>query len=59
MLDLLRSIDIAELTGVRKTTVSSWKRRYDDFPTPVYEVGLTTLYDRGQVMIWLKTRGKI
>lgn len=51
--------DIATLAGVRRAAVSNWRRRREDFPSPVPGVGSTAkpLFDDAEVRAWLKAQG--
>ncbi len=37
-----------------RNTVSQYRRRYDDFPEPIYEAGRCVLWDRRAVVRWRK-----
>lgn len=59
-MNLVTSTEIAEMAGVWKSTVSNWKKRYNDFPKEA-DVGnqKVKLYHRVEVERWLIQRGKI
>lgn len=59
MSNYLSSTDIATICNVHKSTVSNWKKRYNDFPLPVIENRETKLYDKADILEFLKRRGKI
>jgi hypothetical protein len=50
--------EIAELAGVRRPVVTTWRRRYADFPQPVSGDGPRLLFDAGQVVDWLVATGR-
>jgi type I restriction-modification system DNA methylase subunit len=49
---------IADLAAVRPSAVSNWRSRYKDFPLPVESAPSGDLFDLGQVMAWLRGKGK-
>ncbi|WP_433700808.1 hypothetical protein [Nocardiopsis sp. CA-288880] len=54
---LLSLSDIAGLARVQRPVVSTWRRRYPDFPTPVVEEGNRTWFDGRVVADWLTATG--
>ncbi len=48
--------DIAKLAGVQKSTVSNWRKRHDDFPKPLGDVGGRPQFDTEEVRAWLTSR---
>jgi hypothetical protein len=54
---LLSLSDIATLARVQRPVVSTWRRRYPDFPTPVAERGNRTWFDGRTIADWLTTTG--
>lgn len=50
--------DIAELADVSRAAVSNWRTRFADFPAPVAGSDARPLFDRAQVIGWLKSQGK-
>lgn len=59
--DLLDSHDVADLLGLTShRAVSTYRARYDDFPTPVIEKGRgrCVLWLRSDVEAWLEARGR-
>ncbi len=47
--DLVDALAVAEMLGLsQRTAVSLYRRRYDDFPDPVLDLG------RGRPQLWLK-----
>ncbi|MFJ7205220.1 hypothetical protein ACIQWR_16960 [Streptomyces sp. NPDC098789] len=49
--------EIATLAGVKRPVVSTWRRRYSDFPAPVAENAGRPLFDGGEVTHWLISAG--
>ncbi|TGZ12138.1 N-6 DNA methylase [Streptomyces rhizosphaericola] len=49
--------DISRLAGVTRATVSNWRRRHADFPSPAGGTDSSPLYDLAQVRDWLARRG--
>lgn len=47
--------DIATLAKVQRPVVSTWRRRYADFPTPESEEGDRTWFNGREVVTWLST----
>lgn len=50
--------DIAELAGVRLSTVSNWKNRSDTFPKPVGKRDGVAVFDYGEVIAWMRANNK-
>ncbi|HUY45843.1 MAG TPA: hypothetical protein VMV92_08985 [Streptosporangiaceae bacterium] len=50
---------IAELAGVKRPVVTTWRRRHADFPAPVAGDDLAPLFDPRQVAEWLVVTGRI
>ncbi|MDR7171785.1 hypothetical protein J2W56_005546 [Nocardia kruczakiae] len=49
--------EIAELAQVKRPVVSTWRRRYLDFPRPIDSRGGRPLFSGQQVVDWLVTTG--
>lgn len=49
--------EISRIAGVTRATVSNWRRRHEDFPTPSGGTETSPLYDLGAVQAWLRARG--
>ncbi|GLF94657.1 N-6 DNA methylase [Streptomyces yaizuensis] len=49
--------EISRIAGVTRATVSNWRRRHADFPTPSGGTETSPLYDLGAVQAWLGSRG--
>lgn len=49
--------EISRIAGVTRATVSNWRRRHDDFPTPSAGTETSPLYDLPAVQAWLRARG--
>lgn len=50
--------DIARLAGVGRAAVSNWRRRHDDFPTPIGGTANQPLFSLRQIEAWLRRYGK-
>lgn len=50
---LMSMRDIAELAGVRRPVVTTWRRRHQDFPAPVDGDAAQPLFDPREVADWL------
>src|SRR3990170_6476822 len=50
--------DIARLGRVGRAAVSNWRRRYDDFPTPVSGTASNPRFALSEVEAWLRRNGK-
>ncbi|WP_234485872.1 N-6 DNA methylase, partial [Streptomyces sp. MBT97] len=50
--------EISRIAGVTRATVSNWRRRHDDFPTPSGGTDSSPLYDLESVRSWLAARGQ-
>ncbi|MCT9934560.1 SAM-dependent methyltransferase [Planotetraspora sp. A-T 1434] len=51
--------DIARLAGVGRAAVSNWRRRFDDFPSPVAGTSSSPLFSLAAVEEWLRRQGKL
>jgi N-6 DNA Methylase len=51
--------DIARLARVSRGTVSNWRRRHADFPSPHGGTDANPAYDRAEVETWLSSRGML
>ncbi|WP_399925469.1 N-6 DNA methylase [Streptomyces kanamyceticus] len=49
--------EISRLAGVTRATVSNWRRRHADFPSPAGGTDSSPLYDLAAVRTWLAGRG--
>ncbi|MGH4018952.1 MAG: N-6 DNA methylase [Pseudonocardiaceae bacterium] len=54
--ELVTMTEIAEFAEVRRPTVSNWRRRHADFPSPERRDGTQPAFDAGQVAAWLAER---
>ena len=54
---LLSMTEIADLAQVRRPVVSTWRRRYPDFPAPVSQSAGRLLFDGGETAAWLISTG--
>ncbi|MGI5504924.1 N-6 DNA methylase [Lentzea sp. CA-135723] len=50
--------DIARLAEVGRAAVSNWRRRFEDFPSPVGGTASSPLYLLRDVEVWLRRNGK-
>lgn len=50
--------EIAELAGVRRPVVTTWRRRHADFPQPVRSEAGRPLFDAGEIVDWLVVTGR-
>lgn len=55
---LISMPEIAELAGVERPVVSTWRRRHPDFPRPADGSGSRPLFDIGRVVEWLVDTGR-
>lgn len=53
------SADISRLAGVTRATVSNWRRRHPEFPTPTSGTETSPAYDLAEVRDWLAARGQL
>jgi len=51
--------EISRLAGVTRATVSNWRRRHPDFPSPVGGTESSPAYDLAAVRDWLAARGQL
>jgi SAM-dependent methyltransferase len=51
--------EISRIAGVTRATVSNWRRRHEDFPTPSGGTDSSPLYDLEAVRAWLAARGHV
>lgn len=51
--------DIARLAGVSRGTVSNWRRRHADFPSPRGGTDANPAFDRTEIEGWLSRRGML
>ncbi|WP_203605702.1 N-6 DNA methylase [Streptomyces sp. SID8014] len=49
--------EISRIAGVTRATVSNWRRRHEDFPSPDGGTESSPLYDLHAVRAWLRNRG--
>jgi hypothetical protein len=56
---LMTMTDIAELARVRRPVVTTWRRRYRDFPTPAESGKPQVLFDPRVAAAWLLATGRI
>ncbi|MEU4161154.1 N-6 DNA methylase [Actinoplanes sp. NPDC026670] len=58
-LALITAAEISRLAGVTRATVSNWRRRHADFPTPSGGTEASPAYDLTAVRAWLAARGQL
>jgi SAM-dependent methyltransferase len=51
--------EIARIAGVGRAAVSNWRRRYDNFPSPVGGTDTSPQFSLPQVEEWLRQEGKL
>ncbi|MFE5678969.1 hypothetical protein ACFQ7B_12235 [Streptomyces erythrochromogenes] len=51
--------EVARIAQVGRAAVVNWRRRHDDFPTPVAGTSVHPLFDRRAVVAWLLAHDKI
>lgn len=54
----LTTSDIAQLAHVGRSTVSNWRTRHDDFPSPVSGSAASPRFADAAIRAWLKSHGK-
>ena len=52
--NLVGTAEIADLAEVTKQAVSNWRLRYDHFPQPIQDLKSGPVWDREQVIDWVK-----
>lgn len=55
---LVAPSDIADIAGVTRAAVSNWRKRNKNFPRPVGGTPERPLFDRDDVVEWLRVTGK-
>lgn len=50
---------IADIANVTTNAVTNWRKRHDDFPTPVVSSPSGMLFDAGEIERWLIENGKL
>lgn len=55
---LMSMAEIADLARVKRPVVTTWRRRYPDFPAPATGDAMSPLFDSRQVAEWLITTGR-
>ena len=59
MIELVGIYEIAQLAGVSKQCVVNWINRYKDFPEPIAILKSARIYDKQDVITWLKNSEKV
>ena len=58
--DLVGAHEIAERLGVaRPQVVHEWRKRYDDFPSPVATLTAALIWDWAEVERWARRTGRL
>jgi len=57
--DMITMSEIAMLSGQGRSTVGNWKTRQADFPKERGRSSRGPLYDRGEVLEWLRSTGRL
>lgn len=57
-MELVGLIEIAQRAGVRRSVVSVWRARYDDFPAPLADLAIGPVFIWEQVERWLQQTGR-
>ncbi|MFE1558885.1 hypothetical protein ACFW6V_28375 [Streptomyces sp. NPDC058734] len=57
--DLVSLAGAARIAGVSRATVAGWRRTLPGFPVPAQGSGVGAVFDRGAVVAWLRTVGKL
>lgn len=52
-LDLVGSADVAEMAGMSRSSVTHWRRRYQDFPKPCAQPSGIPIWHRADIKAWL------
>ena len=55
---LMSMAEIAELAQVKRPVVTTWRRRYPDFPAPAADDAMSPLFDSRRVAEWLIATGR-
>lgn len=55
---MMSMTEIAELADVKRPVVSTWRRRYPDFPQPATEERGQQLFDAARIVDWLVETGR-
>ena len=57
--DLINAREVAALLGLaHREAIATYRRRYDDFPTPVVSKGTCVLWTRAQISAWAAATGR-
>ena len=54
---LVTATEIAQLAGVTRATVSNWRRRHPDFPSPADGARGRPVFDLAAIQKWLRAHG--
>lgn len=54
--DLIGLYETAQIAGVSPAAVGNWKKRYPDFPVPVKQLHSGPVFQRRQILHWLRKK---
>lgn len=54
--DLIGLYEIAQMASVSPAAVGNWRKRYSDFPTPVKQLQSGPVFQRRQILHWLRNK---
>lgn len=55
--DLLNAAEVAEVLGLaHREAISTYRRRYPDFPQPLVKKGTCVLWNRSAIVAWSEQR---
>lgn len=55
--DLLNATEVAHVLGLtHREAVSTYRRRYEDFPEPLIQKGTCVLWHRPDILAWARRR---
>lgn len=56
---IVGTAEIADLASVTAGAVSNWLRRWADFPKPLADLAMGPIFDKAEVLTWLREKGKM
>jgi len=59
MSDFIGLYEIAKIAGVTTAAITNWRKRFDDFPSPISDLKAGPVFSKSQIISWLRKRGKI
>lgn len=54
--DLIGIYEVAQIASVTPAAVSNWRSRYTDFPVPVKQLQSGPVFERRQILYWLRKK---